>query len=663
LYSTSAWSQNASQLPTPTEVFKKVSPAVVLVFAGNEKTISQSTSGSQGTGFLVSSDGRIVTNYHVIAHMKVAGVRLASGDVYDVVDIVDVDKRRDLVILKIKAVELPYLTLGKSGNIEVGSKVYTITHPRMLLDNTLSEGIVSALPEGNGVRQIQITAPISHGSSGGPVFDNKGNVIAVVQATFDDAQNVNFSIPIEYVKGLLTTTGTQPLSAIYEPPPPSENATTPPPSPSPNPEPKTPAGSPPASTVETGPSSATLYIKCVGGSAGAVSQFGTGTSPANFVPYLNSLPASCPTPEVPIGTVTAATQTLPSEFGIHTVWQGRDYWAFSTGTDQASKVAFTDVNNSLGMGGSIVQQTGTHTMVWHLNDAAHYMVGSDEANNILIQFRLVADESQPATTSRTSDAKPETIDGSWSATVADSKASGRLEFNLIQNSDGQVVGTYTSSLGGGGKIKGQLTEIDFRFELTQTIEGCPGIYKGTGTRIGDHIAGSYTGNDCLGDRGNGSFTMTRGTNAEPIGHSASSGRTSSVSPIPDEMRKSVGDFLATRLLVWSEQDARTVMGEPLSHRFAYDQARSVTGDIYTFRDPTLNADHIELSFDSKTNRLTNVYLYPGRLTTWEDCKKLWGKDATVAIKNPDGSKIYSYKNRHVTVLLDKNNRVINLGLF
>ena len=106
-----------------------------------------------------------------------------------------------------------------------------------------------------------------------------------------------------------------------------------------------------------------------------------------------------------------------------------------------------------------------------------------------------------------------------------------------------------------------------------------------------------------------------------------------------------------------------MMGEPLSHRFAYDQARSVTGDIYTFRDPTLNADHIELSFDSKTSRLTNVYLYPARATTWEDCKKFWGKDATVAIRNPDGSKIYTYKNRHLNVLLDKNNRVVNLGLY
>lgn len=126
------------------------------------------------------------------------------------------------------------------------------------------------------------------------------------------------------------------------------------------------------------PASGTLYISCVGGSAGAVSQFGTGTSIANFVPYLNSLPGSCPTAEVSIGAVTAG-QTVP--FGIHTVWEDQDYWAFSSGTNEASIVAF---------GGNNIQQTSSNTWVMHLNDAAHYTISQNEANNILIQLRLAA---------------------------------------------------------------------------------------------------------------------------------------------------------------------------------------------------------------------------------------------------------------------------------
>lgn len=143
------------------------------------------------------------------------------------------------------------------------------------------------------------------------------------------------------------------------------------------------------------PVSGTLYISCVGGSAGAVSQFGTGTSSANFVPYLSSLPESCPTAQVSLGAVTAG-QTVP--FGIETQWGGQTYWAFSTGTDEASIVSFTDVNNSLGMGGNIIQQTGTNTWVMHLNDAAHYTISQDEANNILIQLQISSSTQTTAPT-------------------------------------------------------------------------------------------------------------------------------------------------------------------------------------------------------------------------------------------------------------------------
>jgi len=252
------------------------------------------------------------------------------------------------------------------------------------------------------------------------------------------------------------------------------------------------------------------------------------------------------------------------------------------------------------------------------------------------------------------------IDGSWSATFADNKASGKLDFNLIQNSDGQVVGTYTSSLGGGGMIKGTVMNADFAFELSQTIENCPGIYKAKGVSDGNRIIGTYTGSDCLGARGNGTFTMTRETNSGPT--SASHPIIRPGAQIPNEMRKSVGDFLVTRLLVWSEQDARTTMGDPLSHRYAYDSAQNVTGDIYTFHDPTLTTNRIELEFDSKTSRMTNVYLYPSRITTWNDCKKWWGKDVAI-VKSPNGNKIYSYKNRHLNVFVDENDRVVSLGLY
>jgi uncharacterized protein (TIGR03437 family) len=151
----------------------------------------------------------------------------------------------------------------------------------------------------------------------------------------------------------------------------------------------------PTGGVFVAPSAGTLYLRCIGGSAGATSQFGIGTSPTTFVSYLSSLPQSCPDAEVAAGTVSAG-QTVP--FGIETFWGGQTYWAFSTNTDQGSIVSFTDTNNSLGMGGSIIQPTGANTWALHLNDAAHYTLSSAEANNILIQVRLQAPVGPPPTT-------------------------------------------------------------------------------------------------------------------------------------------------------------------------------------------------------------------------------------------------------------------------
>jgi hypothetical protein len=141
------------------------------------------------------------------------------------------------------------------------------------------------------------------------------------------------------------------------------------------------------------PTSGTLYMQCVGGSAGATSQFGLGTSSSNFLPYLTGLPGSCPDKEVSVGAVRAG-QTV--QFGISTSWNGQTYWAFSSGTDQGSVVAFTDVCNTLGMGGKVIQQTSSTTWVMHLNDAAHYTVSQCESNNLLIQLRLATASSDPA---------------------------------------------------------------------------------------------------------------------------------------------------------------------------------------------------------------------------------------------------------------------------
>jgi len=197
------------------DIYKKASPAVVLI---ETYDLKGEVSGS-GSGFLVSADGVIITNFHVVEHTKRATVRLANQDAYDRVEVLDVDKRKDIAVLKIRAVGLPFLLLGSSSSVEVGQNVFSLSNPLGILQNTLSQGIVSGIRQGDGYRYFQITAPISHGSSGGPIFNTLGEVVGIAVATIEEGQNLNFAVPVDYAKGMLSPSQPRPLESIYEPEP------------------------------------------------------------------------------------------------------------------------------------------------------------------------------------------------------------------------------------------------------------------------------------------------------------------------------------------------------------------------------------------------------------------------------------------------------------
>ncbi|HEX4230131.1 MAG TPA: hypothetical protein VHZ07_15765 [Bryobacteraceae bacterium] len=136
-----------------------------------------------------------------------------------------------------------------------------------------------------------------------------------------------------------------------------------------------------------------LYLQQMGGEAGGVTMFGLGTSPGNFVPYYSGLPNSpSPTGEVLVGLFNSGATV---DFGEFTEFGGQSGYAFSNGTDQASIVAFSDVDDSLGMGGSIIQRTGPNTFLLHLDDALSYLYDDDD-NDVLMQVRVVP-VPEPAT--------------------------------------------------------------------------------------------------------------------------------------------------------------------------------------------------------------------------------------------------------------------------
>ena len=184
------------------EVAKKAFRSTVLLVMedGNDQPLSL------GSGFLVR-DGEIATNLHVVEGAARGYAKLVGEKTkYDIEGITAVDPERDLVVLRISAGPSQPLLLGNSDAVQVGDSVYAVGNPQGL-EGTFSQGIVSSIREVGSDKLLQVTAPISPGSSGGPVLNGKGEVIGVSVATFRGGQNLNFAIPSNYLKTLLGKAG------------------------------------------------------------------------------------------------------------------------------------------------------------------------------------------------------------------------------------------------------------------------------------------------------------------------------------------------------------------------------------------------------------------------------------------------------------------------
>jgi S1-C subfamily serine protease/tetratricopeptide (TPR) repeat protein len=176
-----------------------------------------------GSGFVVH-DGQIATNHHVINDMSIGGVRLVGKeDIYPIEAILDSDKEHDLAVIKVGGIDVPALALGDSDTVQIGDKVYVAGNPQGL-EGSFSDGIISAIRHSSDADKFfQMTAPISQGSSGGPVFNERGEVIGVSFATFRNGQNLNFAIPVNYLKALMqplpTSIKPKPVKPKVDPPP------------------------------------------------------------------------------------------------------------------------------------------------------------------------------------------------------------------------------------------------------------------------------------------------------------------------------------------------------------------------------------------------------------------------------------------------------------
>lgn len=197
-----------------TDVAQKVSPAVVSISATTQVPQwygGTAQASSAGTGFIITSDGLIVTNKHVVSNDNAEyKVFLADGRDF-VAKIIDRDPLNDLAIIKIEADSLPTVELGDSKELKTGQWVVAIGNALGEFSNSVTVGVISAkgrkiTASGGGYAEtlsdlIQTDAAINPGNSGGPMVNLRGQVVGINTAVASgDAQNIGFAIPIDFAK-------------------------------------------------------------------------------------------------------------------------------------------------------------------------------------------------------------------------------------------------------------------------------------------------------------------------------------------------------------------------------------------------------------------------------------------------------------------------------
>ena len=205
----------AQQVPSTLDakaIFEHTKAATVVVLAGE----GAGRLNSIATGVIIAKDGVILTALHAVKGAAEVQVRTASGEVFDRVEMMGVDERRDVVALRISSGALPVLVPGSTAGLVQGDPVYAVTNADGLAWSA-TEGILSAIRPadevpgaGSGFRLLQFTAPVAPGSSGGALVDRSGALIGIITGGKGASA---FAVPIESVLGLPETGRRVPLGS------------------------------------------------------------------------------------------------------------------------------------------------------------------------------------------------------------------------------------------------------------------------------------------------------------------------------------------------------------------------------------------------------------------------------------------------------------------
>lgn len=179
------------------EIFARYNSAVFMILT------SDGEHNFQGSGFFINSDGYAVSNYHVFkgTYQNLEAIKLAGSDeIYKVTEVVAKSESEDFIIFKINCTNTNYIPIA-ADKPKIGEKVYAIGSPKGL-ENTFSSGEVSQWRDTN---LMQISAQIDHGSSGGALINEYGEVVGITSGTFDEGSqaNLNYAWSIDVIKPYL----------------------------------------------------------------------------------------------------------------------------------------------------------------------------------------------------------------------------------------------------------------------------------------------------------------------------------------------------------------------------------------------------------------------------------------------------------------------------
>ncbi|MDB6137883.1 MAG: htrA 1, partial [Verrucomicrobiaceae bacterium] len=187
------------------QIVEKVKPSIVKI-----TQMGRDGADGLGSGFIISEDGLIVTNMHVVGQARRLQVETSDGKTYEVKGVHASDHHVDLAILRVDAKGLKPLVLGDSDQAKQGQPIVAMGNPQGLAFSVV-QGVVSAIREIEGNSMIQLAVPIEQGNSGGPLLDRQGRVLGILTLKSIRTENLGFAMPVNALKKLIAKPNPVPM--------------------------------------------------------------------------------------------------------------------------------------------------------------------------------------------------------------------------------------------------------------------------------------------------------------------------------------------------------------------------------------------------------------------------------------------------------------------